>query len=136
MGNARHWKQHWDPTAPLIFIRRMRLGIKGHEVVKPGDEVTPEIRAAIGAHPAKQNSRLRRWWEAKFLAIKDWKAPSEIARARREKPVPTFELLDVGKGWYYVYGAAGAEPLKVRGRAKADEALEQLKTAAAAASNA
>lgn len=125
MGTQRHWKQHWDPDAPLVFIRRMVLGIEGHAVVNPGDKVTPEIRAALGA-PHKATARLRRWWNAKFLAIDGWKAPDEIQRARRAKGLPRLEIQDVGKGWYLVYGADAGKHTQVRGRKKADELLAKL----------
>jgi hypothetical protein len=129
MGTQRHWKQHWDPDAPLVFIRRMVLGIKGSEVVHPGDKVTPEIRAALGP-PHKATARLLRWWNAKFLAIDGWKAPDEIQRARRARGLPRLEIQDVGKGWYLVYGADAGKYTQVRGRKKADELLAKLTEAA------
>lgn len=131
MGTQRHWKQHWDPSAPLVFIRRMFLGIKGHEVVNPGDKVTPEIRAGLG-EPHKATARLRRWWDAKFLAIEGWKSPDEIQRARRARGLPRLEIQDVGKGWYLVYGADEGKYTQVRSRKKADELLAKLKEAESA----
>jgi len=123
----RHWKQHWDPDAPLVFIRRMNLGIKGARVVNPGDEVTPAIRAALSPCPARATARLRRWWNAKLLAIKGWQAPDEIQRARRDRGLPRLELQDMGKGWFLVYGAEAGKYVKVRGRKNADDTLDRMK---------
>lgn len=125
----RHWKQHWDPDAPLVFIRKMNLGIEGAKMVNPGDDVTPAIRAALGPCPARATARLRRWWNAKFLAIKGWQAPDEIQRARHERGLPRLELQDMGKGWFLVYGAEPGQYTKVRGRKNADEKLTALKAA-------
>lgn len=86
MAQYRHWKQHWDPAATLVFTRRMKFKLGEQEYVNPGDEVTPEIRAALGPSDKHQQNRLKRWWEAGFLAIKDWKAPSEIRAAKNERP--------------------------------------------------
>lgn len=122
----RHWKQHWDPTAPLVFTRRMALNLGGVSVVQPGDDLTPEIRAAIGRTEAHQRARLRRWWNAGFLAIKNWKPAKEIAQQRTEPP--RMEMQDLGKGWYNIYGAEpGVVVVKVRGRAAAQAALDKLR---------
>jgi hypothetical protein len=127
MAQRRHWKQHWDPTAPLVFIRRLKLQVGDREFVNPGEEVTQEIRDALGRTEAHQLARLKRWWEAGFLAIKDWKAPSEIRAAAAQKPLPRLMIMDVGKGKYLVYGRKdGVIDCTVRGRKKADEALARL----------
>jgi hypothetical protein len=113
--HVRHWKQRWDPKAPLIFIRRMRLGVAGHDVVYPGDDVTPEIVAALGRHGIL---RLKRWWEAGYLAIKGWKSPDELRRERQAGP----RAEHVGSGWFNVTMLDGTVQ-KVRGQAAADELL-------------
>jgi len=89
----RHWKQRWDPKAPLIFVRRVRLGLPSCPVALPGQEVTPEIRAALGTSPQRQLVRLRKWWEGGFLAIKDWQPPGED---RRKKIAEYRRLLETG----------------------------------------
>lgn len=119
MSKLRHWKQHWDPEAPLCFRKRMKLGVCGKEYVEPGDPVTPEIVAALG--PAAK-ARLRRWWEAGRVEIADWAPPEELRKRQPEErlaePVPT------GRGWYAVTAPDGAVH-KVRGiesaRARRDE---------------
>lgn len=118
-GRLRHWKQHWDPDAPLVFTKRMRLA---QGFVNAGDDVTPEIIKELGPH-AKH--RLKRWWEARCVAIKDWQAPSDIRRERAERVVPQADLEPLGKGWYAVRDAAGVVT-KVRGLKAANELLEKM----------
>lgn len=127
MSKVRHWKQHWDPDAAFVFAKRRKLGVAGIEYVNPGDDVTPEIRAELGP---KADYRLRQWWEAKFIELKDWEAP-EVMRAERRgqspeelstvrpKPEPT------GKGWYVVRSPEG-EFVKVRGLANALRRIDDL----------
>ena len=108
MSTRRHWKQRWDPTAELVFTRRLKMGIPGREFVNPGDDVTPEIRAALGKH---STFRLKRWFEANFLSIKNWVPPGE----RKATP-----MQDLGAGWYLVGDR------KIRGREQAELALAAL----------
>jgi hypothetical protein len=84
MSKLRHWKEHWDPHADLMFLKH--LTIMG-EKKKRGDPVTQEIRNKLGIN------RLRRWWDAGYLALSD----SPQAPAKTDGPVR-----DCGKGWFEV----------------------------------
>lgn len=55
----RHWKQHWNANAPMIY--RKRLLVLG-EQLEAGAPVTEEHIKTIGI------SRLKRWWDAGMLA--------------------------------------------------------------------
>lgn len=128
MGTMRHWKQYWDPKAPLIFTRRLNLGLPCKMVAMPGDEVTPEIRAALGKSEAHQLAKLRRWWEANYLAIKDWKAPSEARWAKSEPPTAPAPagITQLGRGWFKVAMPDGTTRT-VRGQKAAEDALAAVK---------
>ena len=60
MSKLRHWKEHWDPHADLMFLKP--LLIVGEQKQR-GDPVTDEIRDRLGLN------RLRRWWDAGYLAL-------------------------------------------------------------------
>lgn len=61
MSKLRHWKERWDPKADLVFLRPMLVNGKQ---VQRGDEVTPDLRSLLGG-------RLKQWWVAGRLALKD-----------------------------------------------------------------
>ena len=61
---VRHWKDHFSLDSDLIFIKRLRLGLDFKPFAEPGDDITPEIRTALGAH------RLKMWWVAGFVGLK------------------------------------------------------------------
>ena len=90
---TRHWKQHWDPSADLIFRRRLRFGSDPKKpFILPGDLLTDEARAKLG--PA----RVRRWFENGTLELANFKAPEvqrELAIRDRVHPL-TQRLEDVG----------------------------------------
>lgn len=66
----RHWKQHWDPNADLIFRKRLRMGDKPEKpFCLPGEPVTKEQREKLG--PA----RLRRWFENGTLELANFTPP-------------------------------------------------------------
>lgn len=110
---VRHWKQHFDPDADLVFRKRLALGFttadgERIDVVQPGDPVTDEMKAAFGKH------RFKVWWRGGFIEL----APEPITEAVDEVP-PTVE--ETGKGWYTVRYPDGTSK-RVRGK-KAVEAL-------------
>lgn len=80
---TRHWKQHWDPSADLIFRRRLRFGSDPKKpFILPGDPLTDEARAKLG--PA----RVRRWFENGTLEIPNFKTREvqrEMAIRDRER---------------------------------------------------
>jgi len=84
MSKLRHWKEHWDPHADLMFLKP--LLILGEQKQR-GDPVTDEIRDRLGIN------RLRRWWDAGYLALAD----SPQAPAKTDGPVRP-----CGKGWFEV----------------------------------
>tara|TARA_R110002167_G_scaffold143958_2_gene333680 strand:- start:34254 stop:34670 length:417 start_codon:yes stop_codon:yes gene_type:complete len=75
----RHWKQRYDFDADLIFTRRMKLGICGVAVVHPGDDVTDEMKDALG------RNRLKLWWESKRVALKDFDGDLGRVISREER---------------------------------------------------
>lgn len=82
MGTTRHWKQHWDPSAQLVFARRMRLGDNPKKpFMLPGERLTKAQRAKLG------ENRVRRWFETGMLEIEGWKAPEP----QREKALQAEE---------------------------------------------
>jgi len=113
MNQARHWKQHFDPSADLVFRRRMVLNCCGVGTVAPGDPVTPEIKEAFGDY------RLKVWWRGQFIEL----AP-EQSEARPEEPTPSGDPIvrQTGKGWYTVTFSDGTSQ-KVRGEKGVEEAL-------------
>jgi hypothetical protein len=96
---TRHWKQHWDPNADLIFRKRLRFGSDPKKpFILPGEPVTDEHRAKLG--PA----RVRRWFENGTLEIANFRAPEpqrelvlrEQAPERLHADRLTQKLEDVG----------------------------------------
>lgn len=59
MNRTRHWRQRWDPRAPLIFLRPVLLG--GVNYV-PGDKVPEDVRRALGG-------KMRQFWEGRFVGL-------------------------------------------------------------------
>ncbi len=73
----RHWNQHYDFEADLIFAKRMTIRGYGVDVAQPGDPVPQEMKDAFGKH------RLKTWWDGGFIAIAE---PAE-RKATRENPL-------------------------------------------------
>jgi hypothetical protein len=107
MSKLRHWKQRWCHKAPLVFLKKLKIG-DGH--VMPGDWVTDQHRRDLGLH------RLRRWWEAGVIA----RADQELPRHLKEHPTVTA----VGGGWYEVLLVPGQQPKKVHGKKALEEVLK------------
>lgn len=113
----RHWKQRFDPKADFIFTRRMTLGLPGLERVEPGDVVP---RGTI--HP----NRLRIWWRARVIAIKDW-APRAPAVQPKKLPPLQARVEACGGGWFAVtVQGFDTAPQRVRGRQAVDALLAEL----------
>ena len=69
-NRKRHWKQRWDPTAELVFARRLRIGDNPKKpFALPGEKVTKKHREKLGAN------RLRMWFENGTLALANFEAP-------------------------------------------------------------
>ena len=100
MSKLRHWKEHWNPNADLMFLKP--LLIEG-EQKKRGDPVTQEIRDKLGIN------RLRRWWDAGYLALSDTPAPAED-----DSPVRP-----CGRGWFEVSFPDGSVKKVRKGELKA-----------------
>jgi hypothetical protein len=89
---TRHWKQRWDANAPMIFLKRMRMGDDPQRpFVLPGDPVTDAIREHIGPH------RLRRWWDARVIGRADFDPT-----VRGGYAAPAAGIEHTGRGWYVV----------------------------------
>lgn len=59
-SSIRHWNQHFDPSADLVFLRNMTLnGVK----VKRGSPVPQEVKDTLGP------MRLKVWWQGKIIAL-------------------------------------------------------------------
>lgn len=107
MSKLRHWKDHWDPTAKLEFRKRMKLGIEGHDYVNGGDPVTQKIIDGLGKHA---QHRLKLWFEAGFVATRNFRAPDEVKAMREGRPAGTpIEPEHTGRGWYLVTGPDGKQ---------------------------
>jgi hypothetical protein len=50
----------------MVFIKRLRLGMPGKDIVLPGEDVTPDISAFIGAH------RMKVWWNARVIGSREF----------------------------------------------------------------
>ncbi len=93
---VRHWKDHFSLDQDLIFIKRLRLGLANKPFAEPGDDITPEIRATLGAH------RLKMWWVAGFVGLKrsavmtppiaQEQAPPAPEQEPEQEPVPAAVL--------------------------------------------
>lgn len=143
MSQLRHWKQRWNPTADLVFTKRMRLGLTAEvPFVNAGDPVPKD-------HPRLNRARLKRWWDAGYLALANWVDPME---ARRKAAVldgdgpevfdprakgtvvldPRIDMVQpldshfrhTGRGWFEVTLPDGTTQ-KVRGQAAALALLEE-----------
>ena len=128
MSKLRHWKQRWDKNAPLVFLKKLRMG---DGQVLPGDPVTDEIREKLGLH------RLRRWWEAGVIARADQPLPNHIQRAMApaaepeveepvEETVVSYPVVREGKGSWFEVEVAEGDIRKVNGQKALDELLESL----------
>lgn len=74
VSRTRHWKEHYDPKAPLVFARRLRIGDNPKKpFALPGDKVTAKMRKKLGPN------RLRLWFENGTLALANFK-PREVQR--------------------------------------------------------
>lgn len=83
---TRHWKQHWDPNADLIFRKRLRFGSDPKKpFILPGDPLTDEHRAKLGM------ARVRRWFENATLEIANFDAPEP----QREMAIRDSERVNV-----------------------------------------
>ncbi len=100
MSRIRHWKQHWDPTADLVFAKRFKLGL---DPKKPFvDENDPVDKTQFSLH------RLKIWWRAGFLKLAE--KPAQIIGT----------MYPTGRGWYAVTLPNG-DVKKVRGKEKAEQ---------------
>ena len=113
---ARHWKQHWDPSADFVFLRRLRMdGGSVPNFVLPGDPVTDEMRERMGL------ARLRRWWDARAIGLAEFD-PTTRSRKPESTETPAAGIAHTGRGWYTVTFADG-ETKRVRGESQAREEL-------------
>lgn len=103
MGRIRHWKERFDPSADLIFSKRMRLHMCGVETVNYGDPVTDEMKDELGKH------RMLVWWNANVIQLAPADAPARV------EPTTEPAVEKLGGGWYNVTPADG-DTVKVHGK--------------------
>lgn len=81
-NRLRHWKQRFEDGAKkgFVFTRRLKLGLdKKDPWVYPGDPVpSGDVRI---------QGRLKRWWNAGYIALAGWKSPDELKREKRAAEV-------------------------------------------------
>ncbi len=121
---VRSWKEHWDPSADLIFLKRLKLDVDGAVTVQPGDPVTPRMREVLGTH------RLKIWWNGRFVGSSEYAIKVGIVTAATDtvaKPTPPplktllpVTITELGGNWYDVRRPDGVMQ-KVRGKKKALE---------------
>jgi hypothetical protein len=105
MSKMRHWKERWDPTAPLQFNRSfLVLGGQVHR----GDPLTQEIRDHIGPH------RVKLWWDANCLTLDD--SPRTPEPKKTPDPIAP-GVKSLGGPWWEFEGR------KYRGRVALERAL-------------
>lgn len=122
MRRIRHWKQHWDSSAPLVFTKRLRMGDDPDKpFVMPGDPVTPEMRSKLGLH------RLRHWWNAGVVERADVELRPTRHQPKQEKGLPRVEARS--RGHYILHFADGSQE-RLRGKAVLEARLEELRSAA------
>ena len=127
----RHWKQRYDPHASFICRRRLQWGGLKYE---PGDP-TPDGLAA-------NKGKLRRFWEAGWIELAEFKAPNVVTGLPMETPVEDperpVEVLDGAEtayaavpqverrgSWHVVTMPDGSER-KALGRKKLNELLAEI----------
>lgn len=108
----RHWKQRWDPSAPLVFLKRLRMGDDPKKpFVFPGDPVTNAMREKLGL------ARLRIWWNAKIIERADF--DPTVRGGISKTPAVQSGIVHTGRGWYTVTFDDGSTK-RVRGKDKAE----------------
>ena len=91
----RHWKQRYDYNAEFVITKKLRWGDDPNKPhLLPGDPVTPEIKAKLGA------TRLKRWWEAKVIARADFDEENPAAQVCNVDLIT--EVENSGAGWYTI----------------------------------
>ena len=112
----RHWKQRYDPHASFICRRRLQWGGLKYE---PGDP-TPDGLAA-------NKGKLRRFWEAGWIELAEFKAPNVVTGLPMETPVEDSERPQVERrgSWYVVTMPDGSER-KALGRKGLNELLVEI----------
>ena len=104
MGKIRHWKQRFDMSAKLMFLTRRKFAMSPTGFMERGQEVTEEMKQALGRH------RLKMWWRAGWIGLADF---SPTASRPQADPVPAQpdpvsveetagSVKHLGGGWYDV----------------------------------
>lgn len=119
----KHWQEHFDPDAPLVFTRRRKLGLPGKLWVEAGDPLTPEMIEQLGKH---RETRVKRWFEAGILRMENWKSARTIRQEAdaSTEPIERPEPEPSGRGWYTCRLPNG-KTKKARGLAAANALLDE-----------
>lgn len=109
----RHWRQRWDPNAPLVFRKRLRMGDDpAKPYVFPGDPVTDAHRAQLGM------ARLKVWWESGTIERADFDPNLPGGGQVVHEAAPVAGIESTGRGWFTVTFADGTTK-RVRGEENA-----------------
>ena len=116
MSKLRHWKERWDPNAPLFFLKRLRL-LDG--TVVPGDEVTDAHREKLGLH------RLRTWHNGGIVVHK---VPAgRLRRETQEGGDIIYPLVKKTGGSWYEVSVSADDVRRVNGKKALTSLLDSLK---------
>ena len=75
---VRHWKQQYDKNAAFIFRRQLAYDDKTYE---PGDEIPVAL--------FENKTKLRRFWESKFIELWHFEEVDVATGQKPEDIVPT-----------------------------------------------
>lgn len=116
----RHWNQHYDFEADLIFLKRMIVRGYGVDIAQPGDPVPQRMKDHFGKH------RLKIWWEGGYIALAEPEALPKDAEQTKDLTLTTGTLdttkatvaedgdVHVGGGYYDV--TRGGVTTRIRGK--------------------
>ncbi len=116
----RHWNQHYDFEADLIFRKRMVVRGYGVDIAEPGDPVPQIMKNFFG------KQRLKIWWEGGFIALAEPEALPKDAEQSKDLTVTTGTLdttnasgaedgdVHTGAGWYN--STRGGVTTRIRGK--------------------
>ncbi len=117
----RHWNQHYDFEADLIFTKRMVVRGYGIDIAQPGDPVPQLMKTHFGKH------RLKIWWKGGYIALAETETVCKDAEQIKtltmttgsldtsKAPVAEDGVVHVGGGYYDV--TRGGVTTRIRGKA-------------------
>lgn len=80
--SIRHWKDHYKPGAPLVFLKRKLInGV----VYEPGCLVPQELINKLGRH------RVKVWWESRIFRTATAEELAPVEPVESQDPAGTVE---------------------------------------------